>query len=190
MALYDCRFYNGYKPCGKSESCDISCKSYQKITQRVLLIHLGALGSVLRSTSLLKAIKTKHVGAHLTWLTQRPGDQLLKENPFIDQILTLDFDTLLQLQGSEWDVVYCVDKSPLVGGLLRSINYEAAYGFTTDAYAKGVVPLNPEADELWRIGISNHQKFNVNKKTECQLVHESLALGPYLRDSYVLNLNR
>jgi heptosyltransferase II len=189
MPIIKCRYFNGYKPCGKSEHCDSLCPHMNVPTVRVLVIHLEALGAVLRSTALLPAIRRKFPGCHVTWVTQRPADQLLQNNPLIDRILTTDQDDLLQLSALEFDVALVIDKGLKAAGVLRKTRADLVFGFRVDSSTGAVIPATSAAKELWEIGLSNAKKFFENTKPETQLVHEALELGPWMRDGYLLKLS-
>src|SRR5690606_31796942 len=62
------------------------------------------------------------------------------------------------------------------------------FGFVMDAHSGSILPATAAAEELWELGLSNHQKFHVNSKPETQLVSEALEL-PYARDHYSLALS-
>jgi heptosyltransferase-2 len=158
-------------------------------TLRVLIIHLEALGAVLRTTALLPAIRRKFPGCHLTWVTSKPGDVLLQNNPLIDRVLTTSIDDLLSLSALEFDVALVIDKGLKAAGVLRATRADMVYGFRVEPETGSVIPATPAANELWEIGLSNQKKFYENKKTEIQLSHEALELGNWCRDDYVLHLN-
>lgn len=184
-----CRHFNGYKPCGKSEICDPLCPHMSVPSVRILLVHLEALGAVVRSTALLPAIRRKYPGAHITWITQKPAHLLLAENPLIDRVLTTDADDLLKLSALEFDIALMVDKGQKSAGILKLTHADLVYGFTVDPRTGAVLPASEAARELWEIGLSDRKKFVENRKTETQLAHEALELGPWVRDEYVLRLN-
>lgn len=184
----DCLYFNGYKPCGKSTTCTKTCLSYQPIRQNVLLIHLGALGAVVRSTALLKAIKRKFPFSSLTWITASPANKLLQAHPLIDRVLTTSAEDLMALKSIEFDVVLNVDKNLVATGIAKSVGCDFVFGFKSDVNGK-IVPATAAAEELWKIGLSDELKFFVNKKSEIQLTHEALELGPYQRDDYFLPLS-
>lgn len=183
----DCRYFNGYKPCGRSEECSAQCLMKDAVTTRILLIHLGALGAVVRSTALLPAIRRRYPRAHVTWVTDRPAEKLLQGHPLIDRVIASDHDGILELQALSFDIALVADKSLRASGILASTSADLVFGFV--AQKSGViVPVSSEAEELWRIGLSDELKFRVNRKTETQLIHEALALGPWQRDPYSLQL--
>lgn len=187
--MIKCRHFNGYKPCGRNEICDSLCPSLSVPSTRILLVHLEALGAVLRSTALLPAIRRKFPGCHITWVTQKPADQLLKHNQLIDRVLTTSEDDLLALSALEFDVGLCVDKSLKAAGVMKRTSVDMAYGFSVDPVTGAILPATAAAKELWEIGLSDRKKFFENKKPEVRLAHEALELGPWMRDEYVLVLN-
>ena len=189
MAASDCKHFTGYKPCGKSSLCDELCPSYFKPQISILIIHLGALGAVVRSTSLLKAIKRKYPSSIVTWVTDAPADRLLQNHPLIDRVMTSAEKDLLQLAAVEFDIAYVIDKSLKAVGVLKKTTVDQVYGFTADPKTGAILPATEAARELWLLGLNNHQKFFVNQKPETQLMVEALELGPWLRDDYFLPLS-
>jgi heptosyltransferase-2 len=187
--VHECRHFNGYKPCGKSEICDLLCPHLSVPTVRILLIHLEALGAVMRSTALLPAIRRKYPGSHITWVTQKPAHHLLAENPLIDRVLTTDAEDLLKLSVLEFDIALMIDKGQKSAGVLKLTQADVVYGFSVDPRSGAVLPATHAARELWEIGLSDRKKFVENSKTETQLAHEALELGPWVRDDYVLRLS-
>ncbi len=184
MSETQCRHFNGYKPCGKNSVCSRgACSHFESVQARVLIIHLEALGAVLRSTSLLPAIKRRYPKSKVTWVTKAPAQALLAGAGGVDRVLTTSAEDLLALSALEFDVALVIDKSLKAAGVLRQCKVNQVFGFRVNS-SGAIVPANPEAHELWELGLSDHKKFFVNTKSEQQLVHESLALGPYTRDEY------
>jgi heptosyltransferase-2 len=188
MEQTDCRWFNGYKPCGKNNRCDASCPFKSRVSHRILVVHLEALGAVLRATSLLPALRRLYPQAQITWLTKSPADQLLLENPYVDRVFTLNFENLLALENMSFDVAFCVDKSLVATGALKRLRVKEWRGFTANEQG-AILPANPQAEELWRLGLDDELKFFKNQKPETQLMHEALALGEFRRDPYVLRLS-
>jgi len=187
MKRTDCRHFNGYKPCVKNAECNTNCPHFEKPMTSILLVHLGAMGAVLRSTSLLQSIKQKYPNSLITWITEESTKPLLSNNPFIDKVLTLSTRDLLILSALKFDIGFFIDKSPEVAGILKMTQPTQCWGFTALPENGGIVPLTHSAQELWEIGLSNEKKFFINKKTEIQLIAEALEL-PYKRDEYILKL--
>lgn len=155
-----------------------------------MIVHLGAMGAVVRSTALLKAIRAKYPGAQITWVTDTPSDKLLHGHPQIDKVIRAEATELLAIQGRFFDVALIIDKSEKASGILAMTSAREVYGFTTDPRWGKIRPATPAAMELWQLGLDNELKFFVNQKTENHLVHEALELGPYQRDEYELHLDQ
>lgn len=187
MAETNCRHFSGYKPCGKSEVCESNCSSLEPVSHRILIVHLGAMGAVVRSTALLKSIKKKYQNAHITWVTAAPTDQLLRGHERIDRVLTTSREDILALSCLKFDVSFVIDKSLAAVGVARATKIDQLFGFTADQNTGAILPANVEAEPLWQLGLSNFQKFFVNKKTESELVFKALNLD-WSRDDYDLNL--
>lgn len=184
----DCRYFTGTKPCGKSEVCTTACFSYSQSNGIVLLVHLGALGAVVRSTALLAGIKRKHPGRKIFWLTDTPGHHLLQNHPDIDAVFSSDFSGYAELLALEFEAIYVVDKSLKASGLAQTLAAKQRFGFSVDPQSAVIKPQSPAAKELYQIGLDDGLKFFQNKKTEIQLVWEALELGPWTVSPYNLPL--
>ncbi|MGZ6470011.1 MAG: glycosyltransferase family 9 protein [Bdellovibrio sp.] len=153
-----------------------------------MIIHLGALGAVVRSTALLRAIKRKYPSSFLTWVTDSPAHQLLKNHPGVDRILTTQEADLLQLGALHFEVGLVIDKSLKAVGILNRTRVDQTFGFKANPRNGAILPATPAAEELWELGLNNQKKFFENTKTENQLVNEALELGKFQRDDYWLPL--
>ncbi|PWU21433.1 MAG: glycosyltransferase family 9 protein [Bdellovibrio sp.] len=183
-----CRYFSGYRPCGHSEICSPDCPSKDEIQTSILIIHLGAQGAVVRSTSLLAPIRRKFHRAHITWVTDAPMDQMLAGHPLIDRVLSSNHGDLLQLKALHFDVAFVLDKSLRAYGVLKNTQADQIHGFVASERTGGILPATPAAEELWQLGLSNERKFFQNQKPETQLLAEALEL-PYQRDEYNLHLH-
>lgn len=190
MAEIKCRYFSGYKPCNFSDKCDRSqCASFSEVKENILIVHLGALGAVVRSTALLKAIKRKHPMSRLIWVTRSPAHLLLENHPKVDKVICTSELYLHPLTHLDYGAAYCIDKSLDAVRVVEEFKVKKMFGFKADNVSGAILPATENAVELWKLGLSNHEKFFVNKKTENQLVHEALELGEYFRDQYDLCLN-
>lgn len=154
----------------------------------ILIVHLGALGAVVRSTANLRAIKRKYPGSMITWVTDAPAHHLLKGHPAVDRVLTTSESDLLQLSALEFEIAFVVDKSLKAVGVLNRTTVDQVYGFKAHPRTGAIVPATAAAEELWSLGLDNHKKFFVNQKPETQLMIEALELGAFRRDEYWLPL--
>ena len=87
---YDCRFFQGDRPCvwhKKEKVRCMGCRHYEQIETRILVVKLDSLGDVLRTTSILYPLKEHHRNAHISWITRAEAAPLLQNNSLIDRLL-------------------------------------------------------------------------------------------------------
>ena len=179
-----CKNFNGYKPCFPDYNCwEQGCKENYPIGTKILIINLDAMGDVLMTTAQLKSIKKKFPESSIFWITLKPADQLLLNNPYIDQVFKYDFESLLIMQQMEFDYAYNIDKSQRSASLLNSVTAKNKLGFGLNIDGK-IIPLNDGAFYNYQLGMDNHLKFKVNQRTGQDYLAETLELE-YERNDYV-----
>jgi len=181
----DCRYFTGYKPCQFHRPCT-ECPHHDPIQTEVLLINLDALGDVLRTTAVLPPIRRRWPGARITWLTRARALPLIQHHPMVDTALPFNLESITALQARHFDVLLNVDKSAVAGGLAVQLSADDRRGFGVNGHG-AIVPLNGEADYLYRTGLDDELKFRINQKSEPQMLCEAFGL-PYHRDPYQLPL--
>jgi heptosyltransferase-2 len=127
---YDCRQFKGSIPCEPNKTHNVVCNEcpfYNKIGKRILIIKLGALGDVIRTTPLVRRFKKLYPDAHFTWLTLSP--EILPRNQ-IDQIYKMDASALYIIQNSEFDIAVNLDKDAEACILLSKVSANEKYGYT------------------------------------------------------------
>jgi len=131
---FDCLHFKGGIPCKPNKErgkiCD-SCDEYVAITKRILLIKLGAIGDVIRTTPLVVRFRQMYPGCHISWITQSP-DILPKSQ--IDEIYKYDFNSLFILQNKKFDMAINLDKEYEACALLNQIDATEKYGFILKNY--------------------------------------------------------
>lgn len=189
MAVTHCRYFNGYKPCEKNSRCDQACSHLDEVEEAILIVHLGALGAVVRSTSLLPGIIRKHPRAKIIWVTEKAAMPLLQASKKIDMVVAADGEGIISLKSFEFDHAYVIDKSLKAAGIVQSLKVKHITGFKAHPKTGAIVPATASADELWSLGLDNNKKFFENSKPETQLVFEALELGSFKRDEYQLPMD-
>lgn len=184
MYEVNCRHFSGYKPCERNSVCSRACPHLDIPTESILIVHLGAMGAVLRSTALLSMIKQKHPKSLISWVTDDACLPLLQNNPMIDKIFGINARDQLRMQSQVYDVGYFIDKSTEIAGIQKLTSPKKIFGFKTNGRNSAILPATPSAWESWELGLNNDKKFYVNTKTELHVVAESLELL-YSRNPYV-----
>ena len=172
----DCSFLTGAKPCGFSKThCTDDCKHFKKRGPQILIVHLGALGAVVRTTALIPLIQNQYPNAEITWVTDKPANKLLEKHPDLKRVLTSDFQDLLQLSNFQFDRAFVVDKDLKASGILKMCQVQKVLGFLSDEV--GVIrPQNPGSQELWELGLNDYKKFYQNQKSEIELLRQCFEL--------------
>lgn len=175
----DCRSYRGSMPCAPHKrdgrTCD-ACADYDPIRARVLIVKLGAMGDVLRTTSLLAPLRSRWPSAHITWITEPAAMPVLAGHPLIDRIVS-PADAVPVLLVERFDVVYGLEADPQSAVLATLARANAKAGFTCDD--RGVVaPANDSAAAWWLMGLDDRRKRE-NRRTYQDLMLELCELdGP------------
>ncbi|MDP8225536.1 MAG: glycosyltransferase family 9 protein [Candidatus Lernaella stagnicola] len=184
---YDCIHFRGDKPCKFRLNCPY-CLHYHPMGFRVLIIKLGAMGDVLRTTSLLPSLAQelgkKHNTTHVTWIVDAPSAPLLESNPYIHRIWTVDIETLIRVGVERFDLALCLDKEPRAIGLMAQCQAAKKRGFTMGEEGS-LHPIDDASDDAVLMGISDMYKFRRNEKSYQQIVHEMVKL-PSASELYVL----
>jgi len=167
----DCRHFRGDLPCRPNKTdgyvCE-SCPVYAPVSSRVLIIKLGAIGDVIRTTPLLRRLRQERPGCFITWLTLTPA--ILPQGE-VDEILRLDFASCLQLQARRFDVVINLDKEKEACALLNSIDATEKFGYALRPYDGVAWPINQLANHKFLTGVFD-QVSQANTKPYVQEIFE------------------
>ncbi len=184
LNIPDCKNFTGYKPCIPGYNClENGCKEEKKIGKKILVIALEAMGSVLMTTAQLPAIKRKYPDSTIFWLTLKNSADILKNNPYIDKLFTLDFENMLILSEIEFDVILNSDKSVKAGAITMHLKSKKKLGFGINNNMQ-IIPLNKGALYNYMLGLDDNLKFKINQKTGQEIHAETFELE-YRRDEYV-----
>ena len=105
----DCRNFISYIPCVPHKKNGVHCSDcgyYDPVKERYLIIKLGAIGDVIRTTPLLRKIKAVHPHAEIWWLTHTP--EILPD--IVDRKLKFNLSSSLQIEETKFDFVFSLDK--------------------------------------------------------------------------------
>lgn len=180
----DCRHYKGYKPCGLREKCDGDCPEYVARGRQILIVKLGAMGDVLRTTPVLRALREKWPQAWICWLTDPQSEPLLRHNPLVDELFIWGYEAGLQVQARQWDLLLNFEKEPRALALDNRTSAGEKRGFALHP-AGGLTVHNPASRYALQLGIDDPLKFYENLKTMPAILLE-MAKMPSKKYEYVL----
>jgi ADP-heptose:LPS heptosyltransferase len=183
----DCKRFTGYKPCFPQTTCYEACVQYEPMGTKILIINLDAMGAVVQTTAMLPAIKRKYPQSHISWITEKNAFRLLENNPYLDAVYAWEPESWMILQNVEFDIVYSTDKTKRSTAFAKTLRTKEMLGFGLNDNGK-IIPLNPEAEYSYTLGLNDAMKFRENTQYGTQILQESLGLE-YKRDEYVLMLS-
>lgn len=153
---------------------------------KILIIKIGGLGDVLRTTSLLKPLRNKYHGANIWWLTKKDAFELLKNNFLIEKILFIeDIGSNGAILEESFDLVISLDDEEKLCKLASKIKSKKLIGAYYDS-KKNRCAYTPEGEAWFGMGLlrpvekgglkkANELKAK-NKKTIQQHLIEMLGL--------------
>ena len=167
----DCRHFRGDLPCRPNKThgyvCE-GCPAYAPVTSRVLIIKLGAIGDVIRTTPLLRRLRLERPGCFITWLTHTPA---ILPQAEVDEILKFDFASSLQLQARQFDVVINLDKEKEACALLNTVRAPEKFGYALRPHDGVAWPQNELAEHKFLTGLFD-QVSQANTKPYVQEIFE------------------
>ena len=186
----DCRHFPGDHPCVYNKKEGIICNNciyYSPVNYKIIIIKLEAIGDVLRTTSILHAIKDKYPESHITWLTKSASKDIFKNNPLVDNCLFFEEPDLNSRLSTEvFDLVLHPDASPSSAAIAATIKAKEKKGYIMNHLGK-VVPIDDIGIEWLEMGAFDQLK-KANKKSYQQIIHEILGLD-YKKGEIIINLD-
>ncbi len=126
---FDCRHFVGHIPCRPHKQHGVHCEGcgyYDSTNLNILIIKLGAIGDVIRTTPLLHRLKKESPKAHIPWLTLTP--EVLPSA--VDRKLRLDPAGIASLSALQYDLLINLDKDLEACALALRIKAKEKKGFT------------------------------------------------------------
>lgn len=146
----------------------------------ILIIKLGAIGDVLRTTCILPALKDRYKNSAIIWATKSQSKDILKNNRLIDEIYVVDKIENVKIQKYFYDLVISLDDELNACKLASSVKSNKIIG----TYLKNNIIVYTNDSALWfDMGlVSKYGKEkadilkNKNKKTYQEILFRILGL--------------
>ena len=167
----DCRHFRGDLPCRPNKEHGYvcaDCPAYAPVQQRILIIKLGAIGDVIRTTPLLRRLRQEYPAAKITWLTHTPA---ILPQAEVDEILKLDLAATLHLQVREFDLLFNLDKDKEACALHDTIRATQKFGYALHPQYGVAWPGNQLANHKFLTGVFDQLSLE-NRKPYVQEIFE------------------
>ncbi|MCX6133060.1 MAG: glycosyltransferase family 9 protein [Ignavibacteriales bacterium] len=183
----DCRFFRGDVPCRPHKRFGVhcvdesgaSCLHYEHIDKNILIIKLGAIGDVIRTTPLLHKLKAEYPSARIWWLTLTP--EILPS--LVDEPLGFSLKNIVSLRSLHFDVLYNLDKDREACALCEQISATTKRGFRL---RDGIIaPIDAAADGKYLTGIFDDLS-QANKKSYPEEIFEICGFS-FAGERYILD---
>ena len=105
----DCRYFRGDIPCRPHKKSGYHCQNcpeYSPSKENILIIKLGAIGDVIRTTPLIKRIKQEFPKCMLWWVTNSP--EVIPSS--VDRVLQFNLESVISLRSVHFFKVINLDK--------------------------------------------------------------------------------
>lgn len=181
---YDCRFFRGHIPCQPNKDFGVMCNACSHYTPkgfRILIIKLGAIGDVIRTTPLLERLEKVYPNSYISWLTRSP-DVLPKNR--IGRIYRYDETSLFVLQNQEFELAINLDKDEEACILLSQVRAKTKYGFSwQDGH---IVAADAAAEHKLLTGLFDNLS-KANTKSYLEEIFEICHLD-FQKEEYILEV--
>lgn len=182
----DCRHFRGEVPCRPHKEHGVHCvdergtvcSHYDRIRTRILIIKLGAIGDVIRTTPLLHKLRAMYPAAKITWLTYTP--EILPTQ--VDEALPYTLPSIVALESRPFDILLNLDKDQDACALALRISAKEKKGFILKDGV--VVPATSEAHAKYMTGVFNDVS-KTNRKSYPQEIFEVSGFT-YGGEKYIL----
>ncbi len=178
----DCRHFRGYVPCSPHKLYGVHCPGcdyYQPVRERFLIIKLGALGDVIRTTPVVRKIKSLNPQAEIWWITHSP--EFLPDE--VDRKLKFELASLIQIEETNFDYLFSLDKDYEAAALANRTNSRIKRGFLLKEGK--TYPADDLADQKYMTGLFD----DVNKSNKKSYLEETFELCGYAfnGENYILS---
>jgi heptosyltransferase-2 len=184
---YDCRYFKGHIPCKPHKQFGVhctelngdSCQYYDQISFRVLIIKLGAIGDVIRTTPLYAKLKEEFPTSKIYWLTET--SEVIPKT--VDEILNYNFKSVEYIKSIKFDLAINLDKDYHACALFDKVHSKLKKGFILE---NGIIkPINISAEQKFLTGLFDDISKD-NTKTYLEEIFE-ISGFEYKGEKYILD---
>ena len=155
------------------------------------MIKLGAIGDVIRTTSVLHGLKEKYKGCSIDWVTKKESFDILKNNGLIDRVFMIG-NAKKDLKGEKYDLVICLDDENEACELASGIDSKKIVGAFLDDGKRAYTEDSSQWFDMGLLSRLGKQKADElkakNSETYQEIMYRILGLD-YKKQEPILALN-
>ena len=171
---------------------------------KILIIKIGALGDVVRTSFIAQALKNKYkkFNPEIYWVTSKIASPLFINNPYIEKVVIDSKDNLKSLRNEKFNLIISLEEERKYLDLVSSFNCKKIGFFlnknkiscspsTKEWYNMSLVGDNSmiDSDKFGKIEKNDFLK-RTNEKTHRQLISEIIELKNWKKYEPFLRLNK
>lgn len=173
----DCRYFRGDIPCKPHKKFGVHCfdnngkvcQKYDKTKEKILIIKLGAIGDVIRTTPILHKLKKIKPKAEIWWLTYSP--EIVPSS--VDVVLPFNLQSTTTLQAIHFDTIYNFDKDKEASALCSILSARIKKGFILKNGK--CAPINKDAEHKFITGLFD----DINKANTKNYLEEIFEIAGF-----------
>ncbi|MCZ6596128.1 MAG: hypothetical protein O7B99_00655 [Planctomycetota bacterium] len=127
----------------------------------ILILKTGALGDVLRTTSILSGLRERHPGCRVTWFTARGAEDLVRRHPLVADVRSADPSDRDELEHATeelatttWERVLSFDDEAGLCRMATRLGRPAESGLLSGAFLDGgALRYTPDAAPWFDMGL-------------------------------------
>ncbi len=180
----DCKFYKGDMPCIYHKKYGVHCRDcqyYKKTDKKILIIKLGAIGDVIRTTPILHRLKEEYPQSQIHWITHSP--EILPAS-FIHKIYKYNFNNTEIQKYTKFDISINLDKDREACALQNQIKAIKKFGFKL--LHGNCHPIDKKATSKWLTGLFD----DLNKENTKSYIQEIFEICGFTfnGEEYILEI--
>ncbi|MGA9364101.1 MAG: glycosyltransferase family 9 protein [Bacteroidota bacterium] len=183
----DCEFFRGDVPCKPHKLHGVhcvdedgsACRYYVPVDRKILIIKLGAIGDVIRTSPLLRRLRDEYPRSEIWWMTY--SREVVPS--LVDVILDFSPQSVTTLRATHFDFLYNLDKELEACALANLISADTKKGYCLQNGK--CAPMDEDAEHKFLTGVFDDLN-KANTKSYPEEIFEMCGFR-FSRERYILD---